>query len=163
MKLIERLKSIYRILTVKSYELFTPVKDTKFPDEKILAPIFLYKDSIIINLDISGKDIPLETIKTLKEYVFKLERENKGVTEGLNPPLPKVLVEIQNVGKIDCRYMNINYEFFVELSYFEVEDLIRIFNKELCKRKEKNILAYSEERIDALMKKWEEENAKNAP
>lgn len=77
MKLIERLKSIYRILTVNSYELFTPVKDAKFPDGKILTPIFLYKDSITFNPDISGKDIPLETIKTLKEYVLKLEEENE--------------------------------------------------------------------------------------
>jgi hypothetical protein len=76
MKLIERLKSIYRILTVKSYELFTPVKDTNFPDEKTLAPIFLCKDSIVINLDINGKDIPLETIKSLKKYALKLEEEN---------------------------------------------------------------------------------------
>ncbi len=76
MKLIGRLKDTYRILTEKSYVLFLSANDKTFPEEKILASIFLYEGSILINLDITGKDIPLETIKTLKKYVEKLEEEN---------------------------------------------------------------------------------------
>jgi len=68
-----RLRGIYLIFTKKDYHMWC-TNSGMFPKEKCITAIFLYEDKVCYDLD--AKNIPQETINTVRRLLIKWEEEN---------------------------------------------------------------------------------------